>query len=134
MKLTRTSIFVVVYSGIFPCFIPPKNTDVLAPVDHHAGNRLKRDMSSLKKADLERNDREWCNPPDQGGLRQKRVKLAFWLATAWDSLRNDASFIRSTFVATGWLIAKDGSENNLIKVPGIANYDFTSSINFLSHK
>ena len=52
--------------------------------------------------------------------------MAIWTAAAWVLMREEKDFIRSAFVATGFLIAKDGSENNLIQVPGVSGYDFTS--------
>ena len=116
-----------VCAGILAVYIPARTTDVLAPVDHHAGARLKRDVSQLYKAELEENDQAWTNPPSHGGLQdwQKRVKLVLWIATAWQIMRQDPAFIKSTFVSCGWLIAQDGSENHLIKVPGCPEYDFT---------
>ena len=114
--------------NIFGCYIPAPNTDLLAPVDHHAGIKLKNRMGEFYHAELEDNDATWCNPPDAGGLHdwQKRVKVVMWAAAAWQELRQDYTFIKSTFVSTGWLIAKDGSENHLIKLKGIDNYDFTA--------
>jgi len=84
-------------------------------------------VTELYKAEMEENDAAWSNPPSHGGLQdwQKRVKLVLWLCTAWERMRKDHSFIKSTFVSTGWLIARDGSENHLIKIPGFPSYDFT---------
>jgi hypothetical protein len=47
------------------------------------------------------------------------------VAAAWSVLCEDADFLRSAFSSTGFLIAKDGSENNNIKLAGITDYDFT---------
>jgi hypothetical protein len=41
-------------------------------------------------------------------------------------LGKETDFLRKSFVSTGFLIAKDGSENGQIVVPGVPDYDFTS--------
>ena len=84
-------------------------------------------MAALYKAEFAANQDAWCKPPDQGGLHQweRRTKMAIWLAFAWDQLQHEADFFRSAFVSTGFLVAKDGSENNLVKVKGIPGYDYT---------
>ena len=71
----------------------------------------------------------WCMPPGLGGLQtwQRRVRMATWLATAWTMIKDDAPFFRKAFVSTGFLIALDGSENKMIKLNGLPNYDFSRS-------
>ena len=110
-----------------PAYTPADCTDCIAPVDHHVTNALKHIISGFYHQDLEDNLDHWCNPVGQGGLEawQRRVKMATWVAVAWTLLREDAAFLRSSFVSTGWLIAQDGSENHLPKIPGVPNYDFT---------
>ena len=44
---------------------------------------------------------------------------------AWEVLKQKPEFLRAAFVSTGWLLAKDGSENGLVKIPGVPDYDFT---------
>jgi hypothetical protein len=113
--------------GIVPAYTPPDCTDVVAPVDHHVGARLKRIISQFYHDDLERSIDSWCMPAGLGGLSasQRRMYMAQWVAAAWHVIREDADFLRNAFVSTGFLIAKDGSENNKIKLAGITNYDFT---------
>ena len=111
-----------------PAYTPPDCTDSVAPCDHHVFARIKKIISRLYDIALDGNRESWCNPPEFGGLRawQRRVYLATWAAVAWDIVKRDKDFLRSSFISTGWLIAKDGSENNKIKVDGVVNYDFTS--------
>jgi hypothetical protein len=52
--------------------------------------------------------------------------MAQWTAAAWLILSEKPEFIRQSFVSTGFLLAKDGSENGLAKVPGLPDYDFTA--------
>jgi hypothetical protein len=51
------------------------------------------------------------------------MKFATWAFQAWLVVREQQHLIRSTFVNTGFLIAKDGSENHLIQVSGCRGYD-----------
>ena len=53
----------------------------------------------------------------------RRLLLAQWVSVAWESLCRDKYLIRQSFVQTGFLVARDGSENHLIKMAGIENYD-----------
>jgi hypothetical protein len=55
--------------------------------------------------------------------------IATWTSVAWAELCDIGkanSLIRSAFVDTGFLVAKDGSENGLIKLQGWTGppYDF----------
>ena len=65
---------------------------------------------------------------DIGGLAawQRRVKMATWVAGAWVILREDTSFLRASFVSTGFLVALDGSEDHKIRIPGVPQYNFRS--------
>jgi hypothetical protein len=71
---------------------------------------------------LEENHEAWCNPVTGLEPWERRTKIAVWTAAAWANLRVHADFLRQAFVSTGFLIAKDGSEDDLIKIPGIENY------------
>ena len=52
--------------------------------------------------------------------------VATWVSDAWDELRRENKHsVRSAFVKTGFLVAKDGSENSLIDISdGGKAYDF----------
>jgi hypothetical protein len=52
--------------------------------------------------------------------------MAQWTAAAWLTISEKHNFLRQAFVSTGFLLAKDGSENGLAKVPGLPDYDFTT--------
>ena len=104
-------------------YTPPDCTDHLSPCDHHVGERLKKMMSVFYKAELDTNRQAWCCD-DPLAAEDRRMKMATWLTGAWSVLRTETAFIRSAFVSTGFLIAKNGSENHLIKVPGIDHYTF----------
>ena len=75
-------------------------------------------MKGLFKEDMETSLRN-VKPSAQ----QRRMKMATWAACAWAVLRTKTAFLRSAFVSTGFLIAKSG-EDSLIKIPGVANYNF----------
>jgi hypothetical protein len=112
---------------IIPAVSPPGCTDVVSPCDHHVGARIKNIMSHFYHADVREHRAAWCMPPGLGGLSawQRRAKMALWLAAAWVVIRDDAPFLRAAFVSTGFLIAQNGSENHLIKIPTAPSYDFT---------
>jgi hypothetical protein len=59
---------------------------------------------------------------------QKRMLIATWTSVAWAELCDPKSpLIRAAFVDTGFLLAKDGSENKLVKLQGWTgpeDYDF----------
>ena len=114
-------------AGTFGVYTPTDCTDCCAPVDHHVTSRLKGMVHNFYKVEFKHNRNRWKKAPDDGGLRawERRKYMATWVATAWSILRGDAPYIRQTFVATGFLIAKDGSENNLIQLEGVSDYDFT---------
>ena len=92
------------------------------------GARVKTIMGWFYRFELEQNRDAWSRSPRHGGLQawQRRVKMATWLAAAWDMISSDAPFLRAAFVSTGFLIALDGTENNMIKIPGVPDYDFTT--------
>ena len=99
-------------NDVWPVFTPSQCTDVVAPVDHHIGAWMKQCMSYLYESELEANLDEW----EDGGLSaaERRVFIVNWVASAWSGLQTKAAFIRKSFVSTGWLLAKDGSENHLV--------------------
>ena len=105
---------------------PAYCTDVVSPVDHNIGARLKEIMSSYYHAALAANRDNWCNPPSQGGLQawERRVFLAVWLARAWQQMQADnPTMFRAAFVHTGFLLAADGSEKHLIDI-GVYDYNY----------
>ena len=56
-------------------------------------------------------------PSKTGGLSRsdKRKLIVRWVSAAWEEMKRERQHcIKSAFVDTGILIAKDGSENNLI--------------------
>ena len=108
-------------SNVIPGYTPPDCTDVVSPCDHHVGARLKHLISIFYQHELDENRQAWCldDPLVAGDCR---MKLATWVAGAWEVLKSEQDFLRSAFVSTGFLIAQDGSENDLIKVPGVDNY------------
>jgi hypothetical protein len=55
----------------------------------------------------------------QGGLgdMKKRMLMAKWASEAWTELtETEHHLLRSAFVQTGFLVAKDGSENHPIEL------------------
>ena len=113
--------------SIVPAITPPNCTDCVSPVDSHVGQTLKRKIAKRYDAAYSENTAEWERPAKQGGLTdmKRRMMVAQWAAEAWQEMcESHHKLIQSAFVRTGFLIAKDGSENGLIelwpkrKVPG----------------
>jgi hypothetical protein len=84
---------------------------------------MREAMAVLHEYKLKRNLQQW----GEGQLSATgcRIYIANWVVTAWSVLKTMPEFIRKSFVRTGWLFAKDGSENHLVKLKKcLANYDF----------
>ena len=109
-----------------PAYTPPDCTDVISPSDHHVGNELKRIISVFYHEELSANMDTWCGDGSEFTTSYRRMKMATctWAAAAWEILKRRSDFLKASFVSTGWLLAKDGSENNLVKIPGVPDYDF----------
>jgi hypothetical protein len=83
---------------------------------------------TIPQAYYDENQTEW----DEIGISksQKRMLIATWTSVAWAELcaaELADSLIRTAFVDTGFLLAKDGSENGLVKLQGWTGdeaYDF----------
>ena len=66
----------------------------------------------------------WRTKKNNGSLcaKRRRMMMAEWLEEAWNELREDSDFIRSSFESTGILIKRDGSHK--IKMRGGDGYDY----------
>ena len=75
---------------------------------------MKQCMSHLYEYELQDN----LQMGQDGGLTasERRVYIVNWVSSAWEALKRKPDFIRKSFVSTGWLLAKDGSENHLVKL------------------
>ncbi len=85
--------------GIFPVFTPSHCTEVVSPVDHHVGARLKQKMATYYHAELDKNFVDWCKSLQEGGLHtwERRVLIAKWLADAWEEVKTDRDFMKAAF-------------------------------------
>ena len=105
---------------IVPAWTPADCTDVVSPVDKNVGNYFQKKMGLKYDALNEEKQEAW----EDGGLQQKdiRMMMATWLSETWDETINDGhslmTLFRRAFVATGFLVANDGSENHLIQMDG----------------
>jgi hypothetical protein len=101
--------------GIFPLYTPPECTDVVSPCDHHIGRHLQRLLAERYEKEYDANQTAW----DIHGIEtpEKRMLFATWASEAWSDLcANNKLLIHNAFVETGFLLARDGSENGLIKL------------------
>jgi hypothetical protein len=87
--------------------------------DPKLGSKLGSRLDNLRAVlyssyELERNLKVW----EDGELTacERRIFIVNWVASAWGALKANAEFIRSSFVSTGWLLAKDGSENWMVSL------------------
>jgi len=110
--------------GILPAYTPPNCTDCISPCDHHVGVRLKNIIAAFYAQELEDNRMEWCDPEHGLQAWERRVRMATWAAKAWELVQGEKHLLRQAFVSTGFLIAKNGQEKNLIKIAGAPDYDF----------
>ncbi len=103
--------------GIQPAKTPANCTDCVSPVDRNVGQAIKLKIAKRYEAAYEANTASWDLPKKQGGLgdSRKRMLIATWASEAWEEFCSEnQDCIRSAFVETGFLIAKDGSENGKI--------------------
>ena len=106
--------------NVYPVLTPANCTDVTAPVDHHIGAAIKAKMRIMYEVWIDQWERDG-EPPLSASDR--RLLLANWVSVAWEELKaNGAHLIRQSFVETGFLVARDGSENHLIKMAGVKGY------------
>ena len=82
-------------------------------------------MGTFYLAEMEQNAESWQMAGELSASR-RRVLLTVWLIRAWCIIQGNASFLRQSFVTTGFLVATDGSEKHLVKVKGVENYDLES--------
>ena len=118
-QVTFLSRAVMEYFGIVPAFTPANCTDCVSPVDHHVGQTLKLKISSKFEEAYEADFDHWNKEAKYGGLTdsERRMLVAGWAAEAWSELCSEhKTLLKSAFVETGFLVAKDGSENHLIKL------------------
>jgi hypothetical protein len=107
--------------GVFLAYTPGDCTDVVAPVDHHVGAAMKSIINLFFHEEMSLCYDRWM---DEGvGAAEVRMLLASWVAQAWDIVKCKADFLRSAFVSTGFLLAKDGSEDHKINI-GYPGYKY----------
>ena len=110
--------------NIYGVYTPVNCTDVVAPIDHHVGARMKNIIKKLYVRDFAANIDQWTY---HLSASQRRVYIANWVSEAWDELKTDSSFFLSVFQSTGFCNAQDGSENHLIKLGhGVTNYNINN--------
>ena len=113
--------------GMYPLFTSANCTDCISPVDHHIGRYIQTHMGRSYRQELQDNPAHWfagsgadeIEDVECSSAMHRRILMARWLSAAWDDLRSkEPHMLRSAFVQTGFLVAKDGSEDDLIKIQG----------------
>jgi hypothetical protein len=112
------------YLDIFGVYTPANCTDVVSPCDHHVGKHLQSLLAQRFEQKYDECQVLW----DEDGLRQsqKRMLLATWASEAWAEMSEPSGqkLMTAAFVETGFLLAKDGSENSKVKMGQKGEYDF----------
>ena len=95
---------------VFPFPLPPCCTDIVQPVDHNVGAKLKEIMKGLYKIEVELNYDEWRDYKSNKALSasRRRVLMATWLDAAWGFLKLQEDFLYTSFLHTV-LIKLDGT-------------------------
>ena len=105
---------------IIPAYTPANCTDCVSPVDCNVGQALKLKIAKRYNASYEAHKAAWEAPKRRGGLSdaKKRMYVAEWASDAWREMcgENGRHCIESSFVKTGFLLAKDGSENGKVEL------------------
>jgi hypothetical protein len=101
----------------------------VSPVDRNVGQAIKLKIAALYEEEYARNRVRWELPKREGGLGDsvKRMLVAKWTSQAWTEIcATHYQLIRSAFVKTGFLLAKDGSENHLIELWKVRKDEYRS--------
>ena len=125
----RTDVMLKMYDmlGMHPLFTAADCTDCISPVDHHIGRFIQQHMGASYKAEISAHPEIWIATSAEEELEDancssamhRRILMAQWLSRAWTDLTtNHKDLIRAAFVATGFLVALDGSEDSLIQLQG----------------
>jgi hypothetical protein len=125
----RTPGMLALYTelGMVPVFTAANCTDCISPVDHHIGRYIQAHMGRSYDVEIEKRPDIWIataeeqelDDPACRGAMARRMLMAQWLSAAWTELcANKSHMIDSAFVKTGFLVAKDGSEDHLIDIQG----------------
>jgi len=107
------------YLGIRYAITTPNCTDIISPVDRHVGSGLKRKIFLRFRRALRVNHNLWVLSEKEGGLSEtrKRLLIARWVSESWEEIcAHHPHLIRQAFVETGFLLAKDGSENHKVHI------------------
>ena len=107
--------------GIVLVYGPASCTDVVAPVDHHVGVRLKEIIGRQYTSHLEANREKWTLNEDQEGhfsASDRRMLLTQWAEAAWEELKEKhTNLLLQAFRSTGYYpLKRDGSEDDAIKI------------------
>lgn len=115
--------------GLIPIFTAANCTDCISPVDHHIGRYIQNHMGRAYQRAIEANPEIWIadnadqeiESADSTSAMARRKLMAQWLSDAWrDLCTKDSHMIVSAFIRTGFLVAKDGSEDGEIQLQGWA--------------
>jgi hypothetical protein len=115
--------------NIVPAYTPANCTDCTSPVDRNVGQAIKLKIAKRYHETYRANKAQWELPKREGGLSnsRKRMLCAQWASEAWSEFCQDnQDCIRRAFVGTGFLVAKDGSENDKITLWKIKKGALTS--------
>ena len=97
-------------------------------MDKNVGQALKLKIAKKYEAEYRGHRDQWgdfdIDDDDEdidgdilSNVAHKRMLVARWASEAWaDLCENNHDLLRSAFVKTGFLVAKDGSENHLIEL------------------
>ena len=115
--------------GIVPAFTPANCTDCVSPVDHHVAVTLKNKIFALKSEyeDKRAEEDEHFDWDECLCAADKRMLMAQWASKAWEDIcLNHHHLLLAAFVKTGFLLAKDGSQNGQVELEkgGLGNYTF----------
>lgn len=104
-------------------YTPAGCTDCVSPIDRNVGVWLKNRVYEMQEDEMDQPGNDcWALPSKHGGLtkKEKRMLVVRWMSQAWEDMKRDRpELLTAAWVQSGCLVAKDGSENHLIKLyPG----------------
>ena len=123
-KAHRTPQFLRALSlrNTIPAFVPPRCTRLVQPLSV-ALNKPFKDLVDIEyNTHFEANPDSWV--PGKLSASERRILMTKWIGSAWETFcKNHEDTIKASFVECGIAVAIDGTEDALIHVRGLDNYE-----------
>ena len=102
-------------------FTPANCTDVVSVTDQLTA-LWKKDLEFYYEQWVDENFDRWDNEPHKITAGERRILFSNWVEKAWDRMCARQQLINDMFVKCGYLMYKDGSNKDKMRVTGLDDY------------